>query len=64
MGAYYSYTKKAQNQGATFEKKKWHKVAYDDNYNNNKYETTVHTHFTNCRANTMTDSYIRSDVKC
>ena len=33
------YTKKAKNQGATFEKKKWHKVAPDDNNNNNRDET-------------------------
>ena len=40
--------------GATFEKK----VAPVDNYNNNRYETTVHTQFTVCKANTMTNSYI------
>ena len=41
------YTKKAKNQGATFEKKKWHYVAFDNNNNNNnnRYETTVHTLF-------------------
>ena len=37
LGLY--YTKKAKNQGATFEKKKWHKVAPDDNNNNNRDET-------------------------
>ena len=34
-----SYTQKAQKQGATFEKKKWHKVALD--HNNNRYETSL-----------------------
>ena len=33
---WYSYTKKDQNQGATFERKKWHYVAPDDNNNNNR----------------------------
>ena len=43
----YNYTEKNKNQGATFEKKKWHYVAFDDNNNNNnnRYETTVHTLF-------------------
>ena len=43
-----------ENMGATFEKKK----APVDNYNNNRYETPVHTQFTVCKANTMTVSYI------
>ena len=44
------------------------KVAHDDNNNNNRDETTVPSHFTlhftNCMANTMTDSYIRTSVNC
>ena len=32
-------------------KKRWHMVAHDDNNNNNKCETTIHTHYTNCKAN-------------
>ena len=46
------------------------KVAHDDNdnNNNNRDETTVPSHFTlhftNSKANTMTDSHIRPDVKC
>ena len=48
------------------------KVAHDDNdnnnNNNNRDETTVPSHFTlhftNCMANAMTDSYIRTSVNC
>ena len=40
-----SYTQKAQKQGATFEKKKWHKVALDNNNNNNRYETSLSSPF-------------------
>ena len=42
------YTKKAKNQGATFEKKKWHKVAVDNNNNNNnnRDETPIPSQFT------------------
>ena len=43
-------------------KKKWHKVALDNN--NNRDETTVHTQFTVYKANTMTDSHIRPSVNC
>ena len=54
--------------GATFEKKKWHEVGHDDNNNNNRYETTVHTQFTPqftvYKTNIMTDSYIRPTVNC
>ena len=32
---------KTKNKGATFDKKKWHKVAPYDNNNNNRYETTI-----------------------
>ena len=42
---FYNYTQKNKNQGAAFEKKKWQKVAHDDNDNNNRCETTVHTLF-------------------
>ena len=41
-----------------FEKKKWHKVGLDDNNNNNRDEPTIHTQFTDCMANTVTDSHI------
>ena len=44
LGLY--YTKKAKNQGATFEKKKWHKVAVDNNNNNNRDETPIPSQFT------------------
>ena len=60
--------KKPKNRVPLLRKKKWHKVAPDDNNNYNKYETTVNPHFTlqltNCKANTTTDSCICSDVQC
>ena len=41
MGAYYSYTKKGQNKGAAFEKKKRHQTAPDDNDNDNRDAYTI-----------------------
>ena len=41
LGAYYSYTKKCQKQTATFCKKKWQKVAVDNNNNNNRDAYTI-----------------------
>ena len=59
---------KSQKLGCRFWKKKRHKAALDNNNNNNRDETTFPSHFTlhftNSNANTMTDSYIRPDVKC
>ena len=61
--ACYNYTQKNKNKGATFEKKKWHKVALDNNNNNNRDETTIPFHFAPqfivYKVNTMTDNYIR-----
>ena len=41
---------------------KWHKVAPDDNNNDNRYEIIVHTQFTVYKTNAMTDNHIHSGV--
>ena len=61
---------KSLKLGCHFWEKKVAQVAPDDNNNNNnnRDETTVPSQFTPqftvYKANTMTDSYIRSTVKC
>ena len=60
---YYIIPKKPKIR-VPFLKKKRHKAALDNNNNNNRDEPTIPSHFTNSNANTMTNSYIRPDVKC
>ena len=65
---YYIIPKKAKIRVPLLRKKSGTKTVPYDNNNNKKYEATVHSHFTphftNYKVNTMTDSYIRSEVKC
>ena len=64
----YIIPKKPKNRVPLLRKKSGTKVALDDNNNNKRCETTISSHFTphftSRKANMMTDSYIRSDVKC
>ena len=61
---YYIIPQKPKIRVPLLRKKKWDKTTLDDNYNYNRYEPLFTPHFTNCRANTMTDSYIHSTVHC